>query len=100
MGVISKYRIEYPDNGFIQYKNLISHSEYLEVIVPIIAEITDIEQKYTKGKADKLIWPLKKRLKPYGTYFTDRSPLFDAIETGILDMGKFGRFPAILTKIE
>lgn len=100
MAIIAKYKIEYLNNGFVQYKNLISHTEYLDYIVPIISEITDIEQKYKKEKADKLIYSLKKKLKPYGVYFTDKSPLFKAIETGVLDMGKFGKYDVILTKID
>ncbi len=64
------YKITYED-GLIQYKKLISHSEYESIIKPMLLEKDG-----------------KKRVKMlYGEsheWFTDRSPLYDSITTDIL----------------
>lgn len=89
MNIIGKYRIEYPDRGIVQYKNLIRHEDYLNDIVPMLDNIRDIEQKYTRKKADALIKPIKAEIKrKYGShYFTNQSPLFYAIKSGEMKLG-------------
>ena len=99
MKIIAIYKIEYTDRGITQYKNLISHKDYLNEIVPLLTEINNIDQTYKKRQADKLKYPLKKRIeKEFGKqYFTDKSPLFDAIATGILEINN-KKFPVKITQ--
>lgn len=89
MNILGKYKIEYPEKGIIQQKNLIEHEVYTAEIIPILDQINEIERKYPKKKADKLIKPLKSGMKAeYGeAWFTDQSPLFYAIEKGFIDLG-------------
>lgn len=89
MNIIAKYRIEYPGRGIVQHKNLIRHEDYLNDIVPMLDKINEIEQKYTRKKADALIKPIKAEIKrKYGShYFTDKSPLFHAIKSGEMKLG-------------
>lgn len=68
MKILGIYKITY-DDGLSQIKNLISHEEYLKTF----------ELEYEKGKK------LRKQL--FGDYwFTDKSPLFLAISTGVLSL--------------
>jgi hypothetical protein len=90
MNILSQYKIIYK-NGAIQYKNLISHSAYLGIIKPIrkkIYELESEENKYVRKANQSQIKRLKRRLiEMYGVnWFTDQSPLFYAIETGILKL--------------
>lgn len=89
MNIIAKYRIEYPDLSIVQHKNLIRHEDYLNDIVPMLDKINEIEQKYTRKKANILIKPIKTEIKrKYGShYFTDQSPLFYAIKSGEMKLG-------------
>lgn len=82
------YKIEY-ENGFVQYKNLIRHENYINEIIPLLDKINEIEQKYTRKKADALVKPIKAEIKQkYGEHwFTDRSPLFYAIKSCEMDLG-------------
>lgn len=61
------YKIIYPDKGFVQYKNLIPHSAWQQII-----SIKDDEERSVA-------------LKQLGLFFTDKSPLFEAINTGIVN---------------
>lgn len=72
------YKIEYPEKGFVQYKKLISHSVWEQII-----SIKDDEERSAK-------------LKQLGLFFTDKSPLFEAITTGILDCN--GQHKCIVSK--
>ncbi len=86
------YQITY-DNGLTQEKRLISHLEYKTRIVPdqfIIHALTSIKVKDRKEmerykKQAKAIKGALKKDYPE-EYFTDQSPLFEAITTGVLDL--------------
>lgn len=87
--ILDKYKIIYK-NGFVQYKNLISHNDYLSIIKPLKHEIwnLEIDKKLSKVDKAKKINELKSVISDYGSFFTDKSPLFYAIETGILELTK------------
>jgi len=57
--ILGRYKITY-DNGMVQEKDLISHSDYEAV-----------KDSY-------------RGVESLGEFFTDQSPMFDAIETGII----------------
>lgn len=84
MKIIDKYRITY-ENGISQFKNLISHDDYLNIVKSIQSKIGDLEiQDYKKNK-DKIQSLKNKQVSLFGEHwFTDESPLFLAIETGVL----------------
>ena len=63
------YRITYPEFGVTQYKCLISHSDYVEA--------KNISAEASKERMQELTSGME--------YFTDKSPLHDAIATGILN---------------
>jgi hypothetical protein len=69
------YEFHYPQSKVRQHKILISHDDYLTV--KAMPEETK-EQAFDKKKA-------MKSLTQGQEWFTDKSPLFDAIETGILN---------------
>lgn len=83
MKILGVYRIEYIDSKMIQTKNLISHTDYIEDIKPSYADIDFYE---TKKETAYLAKKIKRRLRDtYGEhFFTDISPLFDSIRTGML----------------
>lgn len=85
MKILGVYRIEYVDYKIIQTKNLISHTDYIEDIKPSYIEIDFYEMKKETAYLAK---DIKRRLKDtYGDhFFTDKSPLFDSITTGMLSM--------------
>ena len=84
------YRITYA-NGITQKKHLITHEEYLTIIKPN-RKIVDTfkSEKELKVKTIKTQdyktaeWQLSKYPE---NWFTDKSPIFDAIATGILSLG-------------
>jgi len=78
---MKKYLINYIDVGISQVKNLIPHNEYLYSKSLLLNELnrTDIKEK------EKDINIGKKYLKQYGDFFTDNSPLYNSISSGILD---------------
>jgi len=70
------YNIYYPNSKTNQVKILISHSIYLQY-------------RTEKDDSEKIIKQKKSELaKHTGLYdfFTDKSPLFDAIETGVFKL--------------
>lgn len=83
MKILGKYQIIYW-NGIKQVKNLIDHEDYINHIKPIYFKIDELEI-IKKNKEAKL---LKKELKDtYGeSWFTDKSPLFEAISTSYLNL--------------
>lgn len=86
MKILGIYKIVY-NNGFEQTKNLISHTDYIEIIKPISSIAANLElSKSTRNEAKVL----KKLLKNmFGDeWFTDNSPLFESIKTGILSLPK------------
>jgi len=78
--IYPKICVNYVDLNIKQYKTLISHSEYLISKELFLKEMsrTDIPDKKKNSKIGK------EYLKKYGEYFTDKSPLFDAMQTGYL----------------
>lgn len=84
MNILGRYKITYA-NGFVQYKNLISHEEYLSVIKTSESKIYDLE-KANKWKPPVQSNQLRKLVKSYGSYFTDKSPLYDAYLTGYIEL--------------
>ena len=81
--IISLYKIIY-ENGVIQIKGLIEHSDYLNDIKPTETKIDFLEVKKKTKDAEYLKRELKSK---YGTFwFTNESPLFDAIVTGYLSL--------------
>lgn len=86
---IAEYEITYHQNGFVQRKYLISYLDYESIIKPAYSKIADLE--ITNSRENKnIIQKIKKQLKlQFGEqWFLDRSPLFDAIETGIIKLPK------------
>lgn len=69
------YTFIYPENGIIQKKILISHENYL------LFKINPEDNK----KIEKYKESLMKDITLNMEWFTDKSPLFDAIFTGILN---------------
>lgn len=80
--ILGKYKITYA-NGIFQFKNLISHNDYLNDIKVVEDKIYEIERK-NKFKENKESSELKSYLKnTYGIHwFTDKSPLFYGIKDG------------------
>lgn len=87
-----KYKITYLKQGFIQYKCLISHKEYLDIIKPnrqIIDRFLSEKELKSEFKTVKKeeFEESSNILKNYPEFwFTDKSPLFEAINTGILEL--------------
>ena len=90
------YQITY-SNGLNQLKILISHDDYMNVIRPLEIEIDFLKSTIKKKSKDKKelekkqeLHMLKLKRKSYfsGDYFTDKSPFYEAIETGILNLPK------------
>ena len=82
---MQEYKITYP-NGVSQLKNLIDHKTYLNIIKITENEIYEIERA-NKFKSTKESKRLKDYIKTtFGEYFTTESPLFFAINTGVLKL--------------
>ena len=84
MRTLGKYRIKYK-RGASQDKFLISHTDYLEIIVPKSLAISELDPKKDKS----LINDLKDELRKLFTdeWFTDKSPLYMAFYTqGVLEL--------------
>lgn len=77
VNVIAKYSVEY-QNGTTQVKCLVDHDDFMSI---------------PKDKRDDFC--------PKGMYFTTKSPLFEAISTGILKLPDHqgGEQKCVLTKI-
>lgn len=87
---LGKYKITYK-NGFIQYKDLISYNDYETIIKPSNDKILDLEYLLSaknKKEISSKIHSIKQELKQqFGdNWFLDKSPLYDAIKTGILSL--------------
>lgn len=86
------YQVTY-DSGLTQLKRLIPHFEYVTRIAPdlyIIATLGGLKVKDRKvmdGYKAKVKAIKAALAKDYPEeWFTDQSPMFDAIETGVLDL--------------
>jgi hypothetical protein len=86
MKILGTYNITY-ENGISQYKNLISHTDYLNIVKSIQSKIGELEiQDYKKNK-DKIQSLKNKQVSLFGeNWFTDESPLFLAIESGEMNL--------------
>lgn len=84
--ILGTYKITY-NNGVSQVKNLIDHDDFINIYKPIQDEIYDLE-KQNKFKETKMSKYLKKVTKDlFGNeWFTDKSPLFYAIESGYIEL--------------
>jgi hypothetical protein len=101
MKIIGTYKITY-DCGTTQEKNLIDHNDFTTIIKPIKAEISDLESMANLAKKtdDKdlikvcksKIRELKRQLEEtFGeSWFTNKSPLFEASKTGKLELPYYG----------
>jgi hypothetical protein len=90
MKILGTYTITY-DGNISQEKNLIEHSDYICVIKPTNQKITELEMKQPlSNNTKKKIKALKQELlEMFGeNWFTNQSPLFEAMETGILSLPK------------
>jgi len=103
------YRITY-DNGITQKKELIPHFDYKTRIVPdnyIIATLSAIKvsDRVLMDKYKAQVSAIKGALnRDYpNEWFTDQSPIFNAIETGVIDlsyhMGEQYKFNCKIEKI-
>lgn len=81
--ILGKYKIVYEEQNIVQEKDLISHDDYLNIIVPLKHELTILEE--SKEKDFEAISKIKESLSVYGkNYFTTLSPLGLAMKTGDL----------------
>ena len=100
--ILGVYQITY-ENGISQTKNLISHDDYLNIIIPTQDFIYELERK-NKFKETKESKQLKNGLKnSFGSlWFTDQSPLYYAMLTNILTLppAQGGEHKCFLKKIE
>lgn len=81
--IIGRYMITY-HNGVTQEKDLISHTDYENIVKPLQDQIHDLETE----KKDKEAGELKRQLKQmFGdNWFTDKSPIYEALKTGVLSL--------------
>jgi hypothetical protein len=103
MNILGSYEITYA-NGFKQIKNLISHDSYINIIKPTEWQIYELEKK-NRWKPTPESKQLKKDLIAMfsATYFTDKSPLYEAYLTGYIDIGiayKINLQPCKVVKIK
>ncbi len=83
--ILGTYKIDY-ESGPIQEKNLISNSMYKEVVRPINSAIDYIES-LNRGKKTPESIKLRGFVRDtFGEYFTDNSPIFFAIESGVIEL--------------
>ena len=86
MKILGVYTIIY-NNGVKQNKNLIDHSDYLNIIKPKLKEAYELERlKKNKEHNQKMAQKLKNQVKEmFGSeWFTTKSPLYNAIDSGLL----------------
>lgn len=99
------YKITYPTVGVTQYKRVISHYNYLNDIKPSYDEIDALETaKKDKEENKKKASLIKKRLKATysDSWFTDKSPYWDAIKSGILVLPEHqgGSIECVMTRMK
>lgn len=86
--ILGQYKITYNER-ITQTKNLISHSDFENIIKPKQKEIYELEirgSKTAKKKAKELKVELNEMFSD--NYFTDKSPLYDAYSSGYLILPK------------
>jgi len=97
MKIISTYKVTY-QNGMSQIKNLIEHEDFLNDIKPTDVQIDALESK----KKFKETNYLKKQLKEkYGQFwFTNKSPMYYAIENNVLELYNGKSISVIMEKLK
>ena len=91
---LGQYQVTYA-NGTVQIMDLISHQDFIEIYQKKQDEIYDLNthpdnrKPKTKEYHAKKVSEIKKELKEmFGdSWFTDKSPLYEAYQTGILKLG-------------
>jgi hypothetical protein len=99
MKILNKYKFEY-SNGVVQYKNLISNVHFKEIITPAKLEIELLKTAKDFGSASKI---KKELIDTFGEFwFTNNSPLYRAIHTGVLEplFNGMKPVPIKITRIE
>lgn len=86
---IGTYKIIYP-SGITQILNLISHSDYTDIIKPTKSEISELKEiKRPSIEQIERLKELNAIIDFYGNdFFTDGSPLGYAMSDGILRMSE------------
>lgn len=98
-----EYEILYVDRNIRQRKHLISHSDYLDVVKPNreIVYRYDAEKNLDKSKrtvSEEVYLEAKHVLKGFPqNFFTDQSPLYKAIQTGVLECN--GRYDVVISLV-
>jgi len=96
MKIIGTYKITYDSSGVVQFMNLITHLDYMQIIYPRQLTLRTAGKKMTKRIKAEL-------LELFGeNWFTDKSPLGLAMETGILKLPETqgGEHKCIIEKIK
>lgn len=92
-----KYRISYNNGRIIQTKKLVSIDTYIHFIKPIEEIISELDVEIynckKKNKDKKKVLERQKeeeerKISKYKPYFVAGSPLYKAINTGILELPK------------
>lgn len=99
MYILGTYRLEFFNSRSTCIKNLVSTKEFNENIKPQLEKIKYLENNFRHIEADILLNSLNTK---YGkSFFTEDSPVYKAIETGILDLPKIqgGKMLCLITKI-
>ncbi len=91
--VIATYKVVY-QNGVTQHMNLISHEDYVNIVIPAKEKIdhlltnksglSDVDFKANQKIAKQMKSDLKEMFSD--NFFTDKSPIYMAIETGVLSL--------------
>jgi hypothetical protein len=81
------YEFFYPDRNIKQKKILIPHEEYLKL--KVLPDDSEEEEERKEGLLTKLTGGME--------WFTDKSPLFDAINTGTINCN--GTHPVKITRL-
>ena len=91
---LKTFELHWVDSNCTQIKHMISHEDYLSVIKPIKELIYILEVDKSIDSSIKIL-ELKTELKRFKEpWFTDKSPIAKAIETGFLE-NQYGRYKLI-----
>lgn len=87
--VIKSYKITYLENGFVQFKSLVSTDDWKEILKPLSRIITTLEEE-NKGRktaqSKKLRVILKELFGDTAHCFIDGSPLHKSIQSGVISL--------------
>lgn len=93
---MTSYLIHYPTYGITQAKNLIAHADFLSIIKPTRARIDELKDSPERARLQSEL------VSQFGQdWFTDQSPLFEAITTGMLELlpHQGGSHPCIIKQV-